>query len=201
MPDDLSMQLAAVRDRLVPAPRLADADRDARRQAAVATIVRPVASGAGLELLLILRADREGDVWSGQVGLPGGRREDADADLIATAVREVHEEVGVDLGDGELLGALPRLEPMNPALPPISVQPFVWLVDGECSPSTSDEVAAVTWVSIDHLRDEANALEHRFRTPDGNERAMPAIHVGQVVPLWGMTHRIVDTLLVALDRG
>ncbi|MCB0877746.1 MAG: CoA pyrophosphatase [Thermoleophilia bacterium] len=169
------------------------------RQAAVAAILR--GAGDDLELLLIRRAERTGDVWSGHVALPGGRREPHDDDLIATASREVMEEIAVDLSTAgcELLGALPSLLPMNPALPPISVQPYVWHVPRGIDPRTSDEVAAVAWISLEHLRDTAHHLEHRLVTPDGIERAFPAIHVGGDVPLWGMTHRIVATLLEVLD--
>lgn len=198
MIDDLDTRLAALRDRLAPAAAAADADRDARRQAAVAAILRE-RSDHDLELLLIRRADRDGDVWSGHVALPGGRREPADADLVETAMRETREEVELDLEHAALLGALPRLEPMSPQLPPISVQPFVWRVDAGAAPMTSAEVAAVAWVTIDHLRDEASRIEYRMLAPDGAERVFPAIHVGGAVPLWGMTHRIVESLLDVLD--
>ncbi|HET9512400.1 MAG TPA: NUDIX domain-containing protein, partial [Gemmatimonadales bacterium] len=53
-------------------------------------------------LLLIRRADRDGDPWSGQLGLPGGRKSPADADLLSTAIRETFEEVGIDLPPSHL---------------------------------------------------------------------------------------------------
>ncbi len=160
------------------------------RQAAVAAILRTAPATDELELLLIRRAERAGDVWSGHIALPGGRRDEGDADLVVTAVRETMEEVAVDLAapGATLLGALPSLLPVNASLPPIAVQPYVWFVDDIGEPGTSDEVASVHWISLAHLLDERNHVEHG---------GFPAIHVGQDVPLWGMTHRIVGTLLTA----
>ncbi|MGH7524260.1 MAG: NUDIX domain-containing protein, partial [Gemmatimonadales bacterium] len=48
-------------------------------------------------LLLIRRAEREGDPWSGHLALPGGRRQESDSDLLATATRETREETGIHL--------------------------------------------------------------------------------------------------------
>src|SRR5207245_7755352 len=50
-----------------------------------------------LKTLMIKRAEREGDPWSGQVAFPGGRRERQDRTLLDTAARETKEEVGIDL--------------------------------------------------------------------------------------------------------
>ena len=58
-----------------------------QRRAAVAAVLRFDRDAA--ELLLMRRAERDGDRWSGQVSMPGGREEAADADLVATAVREI----------------------------------------------------------------------------------------------------------------
>ncbi|CBL44115.1 predicted NUDIX hydrolase [gamma proteobacterium HdN1] len=47
-------------------------------------------------LLMIQRAKRKGDPWSGQMAFPGGRQSDEDSDLLHTACREADEEVGID---------------------------------------------------------------------------------------------------------
>lgn len=47
-------------------------------------------------LLMIQRAKRKGDPWSGQMAFPGGRQSDHDTDIMHTACREAEEEVGVD---------------------------------------------------------------------------------------------------------
>ena len=50
-------------------------------------------------LVLTERVDRGGH-HSGEVSFPGGRAEPGDADLVATALREAAEEVGLDADDG-----------------------------------------------------------------------------------------------------
>src|SRR5437764_7068841 len=75
------------------------------------------------ELLMIKRADAEGDPWSGHIACPGGRMEPDDHDLAVTALRETLEETGVDVArDGRLLGQLDDISPRTPVLPPIVIR-------------------------------------------------------------------------------
>src|ERR1043166_740677 len=92
--------------------------------AAVAVILRD--GDDVIEALFIHRAVRAGDVWSGQIAFPGGRREPIDTDLLTTAIRETREEVGIDLSGAERLGVLDDLHPRTPVLPPVVVRPFVF---------------------------------------------------------------------------
>lgn len=45
---------------------------------------------------LMLRTENEHDRHSGQISLPGGKREEADENFAQTAIRETHEEMGID---------------------------------------------------------------------------------------------------------
>ena len=70
--------------------------------------------GKDLNTLLIQRSERHDDPWSGQIGLPGGRVKDSDPSIRLTLMREVIEEVGIDLAKtGEELGALSIGQPMR----------------------------------------------------------------------------------------
>ena len=105
---------------------LEDPDPDSTEilQAAVALVVR---GHVDLEVLLIKRARRDGDPWSGHMALPGGRRDPADTSLRQTAVRETLEETGIDLDElGAHLGRLVEVRPQSPHLPRISVAPHVF---------------------------------------------------------------------------
>ena len=70
--------------------------RDAQARAAVAVVLHDEASP---RVLLMKRAERHGDPWSGHISLPGGRYQASDGDLRVTAIRETREELGIDLED------------------------------------------------------------------------------------------------------
>ena len=170
-------------------PGLVHGDVDeALRWAAVAILLR-VNDAGGLDLLLIRRAERQGDPWSGHVALPGGRYDPTDSSLEETALREVWEEVGVDVRrDGRVIGTLDDLAPRTPALPPIAVRPFVAAV-GEVTLAPNPEVAAAAWVPLDALR-APEATRDSVVLVRGERRRVPSFVVGDYL-VWGMTERIL----------
>ncbi len=168
----------------------------ARRQAAVAIVLAPGPD----QLLLIRRAEHPRDPWSGQMGLPGGRRDSGDRDLLATAIRETWEEVGLDLGGARLLGVLDDLAPSTPVLPPIIVRPHVFAL--ERAPESlvlSGEVQYVRWAPLDELRRpevlRSFSFEHR-----GERYERPGYHLGDDI-VWGMTERILTPMLALVGGG
>ena len=166
------------------------------RQAAVLATFR-VADDGELELLLIKRAEYEGDPWSGHVALPGGRHEPHDTSLEDTAVRETQEELGIDVrADGRVLGTLDDLHPRTPVLPPILVRPYVAVLERDVSLVPSSEVAAAFWVPLRALLDPATAVEATV-VVRGVERAVPSYRFGDYT-IWGMTERILRDLLQRL---
>jgi 8-oxo-dGTP pyrophosphatase MutT (NUDIX family) len=158
-------------------------------EAAVALVLR-AGPRSGIELLFIHRAEHEDDPWSGQIALPGGRRDATDATLEDTAVRETLEETGLDLRSvAELVGALDELRPRTPVLPPVIVRPFVALLSGGVDIRMSGEVADHFWADLDAVFDPAATRETTV-VARGFERRVPAIHhEGRVI--WGMTERIL----------
>ena len=177
-------------DRRMRVHRPQPADMTGRAQAAVALVFVP-GSGAGPELLLIRRAEVDGDPWSGQMGLPGGRREDADADLVATARRETQEETGIALDGDALVGVLDDLAPMSPVLPPIVVRPFVFVLPAVPRIVMSREVAGYVWEPLPSIVDSAAETEIVIM---GVRRTMPAFQLGENT-VWGMTHRIINNFI------
>jgi 8-oxo-dGTP pyrophosphatase MutT (NUDIX family) len=168
-----------------------DAERDEPYwEAAVALILRELPDRP-IEVLFMKRAEREGDPWSGQVSLPGGRRNKDEADLSATVVRETHEETGLDLlTEGEVIGALDEIRPRTPVLPPVIVRPYVARLDADATMSPSDEVASLFWAPLDVLLDPENTRSTRVQARGKFWMWHDAIHYeGHVI--WGMTERII----------
>ena len=148
---------------------------------------------SGLEVLLILRAVREGDPWSGQVALPGGRRDPEDATLQDTAIRETLEETGIDLAaNGLVLGTLDELRPRTPVLPPIIVTPFVAILPPDLPFQISDELADAFWAPWTTFADPAHIDESTVNVR-GAEWKVSSYLVGERV-VWGMTERMLRTL-------
>lgn len=162
------------------------------REAAVALLVR---AHPELELLLIKRAENEGDPWSGHVALPGGRRDANDIDLLHTAIRETAEEVGITASrDLAFICGLDEVSPRNPRLPPLIIAPFVFAMPGETTPVIDTrEVEAAIWVPLSALRDESAASEILI-TMEGGSRSFPSLKYGDYV-IWGLTHRILMQFL------
>lgn len=168
-------------------------------KAAVALAVRD--SNAGLELLFINRAEHPQDPWSGQMAFPGGRREDADADLRETAVRETSEEIAIDLArDARYLGSLDetraasRMRTLD-----LTITPFVFRLLAPVHPSLSSEVRSLHWIVIDDL------LSSRFRglldyPVDGQRLQFPCFHV-QGRTIWGLTYRMFSNLQSLLEEA
>ena len=167
------------------------------RDAAVAVIFRVSASDA-LELLMIERASREGDPWSGHIAFPGGRAEPWDRSLLDTAVRETREELGVDLAaDGRVLGALTRLGPSTPRLPSIDIAPFVALLAHEVSLVPSEEVAGAFWVPLAVL--QTADISRDVEIPVGGALRTVRAFVHGRYTIWGLTERIIRDLLSRLE--
>jgi 8-oxo-dGTP pyrophosphatase MutT (NUDIX family) len=160
--------------------------RGARPSAAVAVILIP----DPISVLLIRRSEREGDPWSGHVALPGGREEPEDIDLIATAIRESAEEVGILLDRSELLGALDDVAPRSVMKPPFMVRPFVFGLGSEPRLQLSSEVASTHWEPLETLM-RAEARGELPLTIAGVTRRFPSYQT-TAGTLWGMTERVLS---------
>jgi 8-oxo-dGTP pyrophosphatase MutT (NUDIX family) len=177
--------IAAVLDIHVP-DRVDDADR---ARAAVALVLTE--SNDGPSLLVIRRAIREGDPWSGQMALPGGRFETEDGSLLETAMRETQEETGVHTDKTDCLGELSDLAPTSPGLPPIAVRPFVFGLLEKPLVTLNPEADRYIWVPLKSLRSSRKRSRVKVR---GHHLLVESFLVeGEII--WGMTERIIMLFL------
>jgi 8-oxo-dGTP pyrophosphatase MutT (NUDIX family) len=161
---------------------------EGRHEAAVSLVLR---DGSHLEILLIERAQSERDPWSGDIALPGGRREPRDNTVLETAVRETEEETGVELPRvGRPLGYLSRFNTRNPKLPALAITPFIFGVGPETgAKACSREVESVFWVPLAELLRPETRSTVTIEFSEGT-REFPCIEVaGHTV--WGLTYRIL----------
>jgi 8-oxo-dGTP pyrophosphatase MutT (NUDIX family) len=194
MPIDVELVRAAFRDRAHRPATL----RGDERFAAVAAILRDREGEA--EVLLIRRAQKASDPWSGHMAFPGGRQDPSDLDLLHTAVRETKEEVGLELSpDRNLIGRLDDL----PAVARgnrvgLVIAPFVFAIDDDpvLVPS-AEEVEEVVWVELAALSRGALDAKYGYEF-EGRTVELPSYDVGGRI-VWGMTHRMLGALLAALD--
>ncbi len=160
--------------------------------AAVAVILHDCDDG--LETLFIHRAVRAGDTWSGQIAFPGGRREPTDTDLLATAIRETREEIGVDLSAAERLGVLDDLYPRTPVLPPVVVRPFVFALTQRPTITLNPEVQDAFWVPFRAFQAPGVLGGITVDHPGIPPRVLPAYTIGKHT-IWGMSERILTPLI------
>lgn len=163
------------------------------RRAAVALVVTP-----DEHLLFIRRAERAGDLWSGHVAFPGGREDPGDASLVHTALREVQEEIGLDLAGARLLGSLPpQGSPQNAGPQHVNVIPFVFLLTTIPVPAVSEEVSGFGFVPLSALLAREGRSNFLYRWQDADYE-LPCVDL-PFGRLWGMTLRMVDDLVERLD--
>jgi len=156
-------------------------------EAAVSIILNPFLTNESL--LLIARTRREGDVWSGQVAFPGGRKAVNDDNLCQTALRETREEVGVSLSDHDLLGALPAVYTRTNG---IGVLPFVFRLKTAVRLAPNYEVADSFWVPLHYFRD-TQPVQAAVDLEGGHVLAECYMCEGRVI--WGLTFRIINQLI------
>jgi 8-oxo-dGTP pyrophosphatase MutT (NUDIX family) len=182
-------ELAALRSALLDPGEASAMDAHGRTEAAVLLALQGFPADSHLyftERRLDLRRH------AGEISFPGGRRDGAGEELLTTALREAQEELAIDPGEVELIGALP---PIGTFVTNYKVYPFVGLVPDELSLDPNPaEVAAVLRFSLVQLRD-GFAMRRLIRR--GVPIRTPTYTVGEHL-IWGATARILGELLERL---
>lgn len=152
----------------------------------------------GLQVLMIKRAERAGDPWSGHMAFPGGRRDRADRNTLHTAKRETQEEISLDADlHANLIGRLSDI-PTHPRLRsgPMIITPYVFHLHSLPPFTPNYEVDEVLWVPLGFLADRSNRQKMRW-APNGIPLELPC-YLYRERRIWGLSLMMLDELLDAL---
>lgn len=131
---------------------------------------------------------------AGEISFPGGRRDPEDATLLATALREAHEETGLLHHTVEVAGAL---DPISTIATGYAIYPFVGVIaPGQEWVPQEREVAEMLEVPLSTL---AAVYERRAMRRRGVSFTTNAFPVSDDLFIWGATGRILVDLLTRMD--
>src|SRR5438552_5256938 len=187
---NLTLNLLHLKDKLASINR----SNEGNQVEAVVAILLWNEPGRGLRTLLVQRAEREGDPWSGQIGLPGGRVKQG-AETPRTALhREVDEEVGIKLEEvGVELGSLSVGHPMRRI--EMRVQPWVYGLRIKPRVNIGPEIAGSFWANLADLPSTKKMSEITVR---GKPWSVESFVVEGKID-WGFTYRVLTELLPILE--
>ena len=120
----------------------------------------------------------------GEVSFPGGKFEEQDLNLLATAVRESEEEIGIKKLNLEHLGKLPYLISKHN----IEVHPFIAALKEDQEFIANEEIESIFSVPVSYLKNNQNAHIHEFNRQNHNVR-ISTWHYNEYV-IWGLTAMI-----------
>ncbi|MBI1217052.1 MAG: CoA pyrophosphatase [Rhodobacteraceae bacterium] len=150
-----------------------------------AAVLVPLIGARGGEVILTKRSSHLKH-HPGQIAFPGGKVEASDPSIEAAALREAHEEIGLDPGAVDLLGRLPSHETVTN----FTVTPVLGRIRDDFTPQLQvDEVAEVFRVPLAHVTDLARFRIER-RQWRGEWRFYYAVPWGPYY-IWGATARIL----------
>lgn len=162
-------------------------------RAPAAVLVPIVDRPEGFSVLLTRRTDHL-SAHAGQVSFPGGRMEAADADAIATALRETHEEVGIGAELVRPFGYLDSLETVSG----FWVTPVVaWLDAGYRAQPDPNEVAHVFEVPLDFFLSAGNLRQLRLSFRGRPREVFEFTHASERI--WGATAAMLLNLVRRLE--
>ena len=156
--------------------------------AAVLVLLRAV--DQELQVLLVKRAEKSTDPWSGQIAFPGGKRDTEDKNLKETIIRETLEETGLNIVVRcRFLGAMESVR--STQRPEMKILPFVVLQEKEQEIKLNEELTEYFWTPLEEMDRNKGCVKYRSEN-------FPAFIMGGN-NIWGLTYRILHNLLALLS--
>lgn len=162
-------------------------------RAAVSIIIRDCDTSPSV--LMMRRADKKGDPWSGHMAFPGGKTDPHDDSTFQTALRELQEETGIQPIDalkpvGRLSDILTR--PHSGRIPMV-VTPFVFTVNQDLSFDSNHEVAELLWVPLSYIANVAHREKMTWQTGKVSLNLPCYFYNGRRI--WGLSLSMLDELI------
>ncbi|MGC1709023.1 MAG: CoA pyrophosphatase [Nitrosotalea sp.] len=85
------------------------------------------------------------DYHAGEISFPGGRWEPDDADLLATAIRETREEIGVEIHNNQVIGQLKPVTTLNSGF---TIAPFITILEKIPLIMTTTEIESILQIHL-----------------------------------------------------
>lgn len=147
------------------------------------------------ELLLIKRATRAGDPWSGHMAFPGGVIQAHDLSASDAAIRETHEEIGINLYQcarySQRLSDL--ITRRHQKFLPMVVSPFLFLLTRDVEFTTNEEVEEVLWIPLRYFKDVSNIQTFPWKVGPFTLKMPSYPYQGRQI--WGLTYMMIQDLI------
>lgn len=163
------------------------------KRSAVAIIMRE--ADISIEVLMIKRADREGDPWSGHMAFPGGVTDLVDNNNLRTARRETWEEIGLDTEKHtHYVGRLSDIRThSHRGKKPMIITPHLFTIEKLPRLTLNHEVAEVIWVPLRFLANDNNRETMQWRQIKTTTATPCYFYKGRRI--WGLSLRMLDELV------
>ncbi len=157
-----------------------------------ASVLVPFAYHDRILSILFTRRSNQLASHRGQVSFPGGMKESADLDLLAAALRETKEEIGIGPENIDVLG---RLEPIK-SHTGLMIYPFAGFIrDLNGLQNNMDEVERIFCIPYDWLRSSENLFQEDYQRSTGEVHKVWTFKAYEGEKIWGITAEITRQLI------